>query len=83
MPKGSETAFIVKNGDCFIFFTETGHVVLGKLTAQGYEETDRAKILDQTNFAFGRKVVWCAPAFADKKMYVRNDKEIICLDLAK
>ncbi len=38
---------------------------------------------EQTNNAFGRKVVWCAPAYADKKMYVRNDKEIICVDLAK
>jgi outer membrane protein assembly factor BamB len=82
-PKGSETAFIIKNGDRFVFFAETGHIVLGKLTAKGYEETDRAKILEQTNVAFGRKVVWCAPAFADKKMYVRNDKEIICVDLAK
>jgi outer membrane protein assembly factor BamB len=82
-PKGSETAFIVKNGDRFVFFAETGHIVLGKLTAKGYEETDRAKVIEQTNNAFGRKVVWCAPAYADKKMYVRNDKEIICVDLAK
>jgi outer membrane protein assembly factor BamB len=82
-PKGSETAFIVKNGDRFVFFAETGFIVLGKLTAKGYEETDRAKVLEQTNKAFGRNVVWCAPAFADKKMFVRNDKEIICVDLAK
>ena len=33
--------------------------------------------------AFGRKVVWCAPAYADKKAFIRNDKEIICVDLAK
>jgi outer membrane protein assembly factor BamB len=82
-PRGSETAFIVKNGNRFVFFAETGHVVLGKLTPKGYEEIDRAKVLEQTNNAFGRKVVWCAPAYADKKMYVRNDKEIICVDLAK
>ncbi|MBN9117662.1 MAG: PQQ-like beta-propeller repeat protein [Planctomycetes bacterium] len=82
-PKGSETAFIVKNGDRFFFFAETGHLVIGKLTPKGYEEIDRAKVLDQTNSAFGRKVVWCAPAYADKKAYIRNDKEIICVDLAK
>jgi outer membrane protein assembly factor BamB len=82
-PKGSETAFIVKNGDRFFFFAETGHLVIGKLTPKGYEEIDKAKVIDQTNAAFGRKVVWCMPAFADKKMYVRNDKEIICVDLAK
>jgi len=82
-PKGSETAFMVKNGDRFFFFTETGHLVIGKLTPKGYEEIDRAKVIEQTGAALGRKVVWCAPAFADKKMFVRNDKEIICVDLAK
>ncbi|HSQ57650.1 MAG TPA: PQQ-binding-like beta-propeller repeat protein, partial [Gemmata sp.] len=82
-PRGSETAFIVKNGDRFFFFAETGHLVIGKLTPKGYEELDRAKVIEQTGAAFGRKVVWCMPAFADRKMYVRNDKEIICVDLAK
>jgi outer membrane protein assembly factor BamB len=81
--KGSDTAFIVKNGDRFFFFAETGHLVIGKLTPKGFEEIDRAKVLDQTNAAFGRKVVWCAPAYADKKAFIRNDKEIICIDLAK
>ena len=82
--KGSETAFLVKNGDRFISFTEKGDLVLCKLSKERYEEIDRAKgIVAQTNTAFGRKVVWCAPAFANKRMYVRNDKEIACFDLAK
>ncbi len=80
--KGSDTAFTVKNGDRFFFFAETGSLAIGKLTPKGYAEIDRTKLLEPTNNAFGRKVVWCAPAFADKKMYVRNDKEIICVDLA-
>jgi outer membrane protein assembly factor BamB len=82
-PQGSATAFMVKHGDRFFFFAETGHLVIGKLTPKGYEEIDRAKVIDQTNAAFGRKVVWCAPAYADKKAFIRNDKEIICVDLAK
>ncbi|QEL13680.1 PQQ-binding-like beta-propeller repeat protein [Limnoglobus roseus] len=81
--KGSETAFIVKTGDRFVFFAETGHLVFGKLTPQGYEEIDRAKVIEQTGGAFGRKVVWSMPAFANKHAYIRNDKEIICVDLAK
>jgi len=76
-------AFITKNGDRFFFFAETGDLVIGKLTPKGYEEIDRAKVLDTTGAAFGRKVVWCAPAYADKKAFVRNDKELICIDLAK
>ncbi len=82
-PQGSATAFMVKNGDRFFFFAETGDLVIGKLTPKGYEEIDRAKLLDRTEAAFGRKVVWCAPAYADKKVFVRNGKELICVDLAK
>jgi outer membrane protein assembly factor BamB len=82
-PKGSGTAFIVKNHDRFFFFAETGELVIGTLSKEGYKEIDRAKLLEPTGTAFGRKVVWCMPAFADRKMYVRNDKELICVDLAK
>jgi hypothetical protein len=28
-------------------------------------------------------LVWCMPAFANRRMYVRNDSECICVDLAK
>jgi outer membrane protein assembly factor BamB len=81
---GSETAFIVKNGDRFFFFTEKGDLVIGKLTKEKFEEIDRAKgLIEQTDFCFGRKVVWCQPAFADKKMFVRNGKELAVFDLAK
>ena len=77
------TAFMVKQADRFWFFNDLGEIVIGKLSPKGYEEIDRAKIIDQTSSAFGRKVVWCMPAFANKKLYVRNDKEMICVDLAK
>ncbi len=82
-PPPSGTAFIIKHGDRFFLFAETGHLVIAKLTPKGYEEIDRTKVLEPTNNAFGRKVVWCSPAFANKHAYLRNDKEIICVDLAK
>lgn len=81
-PKGSDTSFIVKNGDRFFFFAESGDLVIGRLTPKGYEEAGRAKVIDPTSAAFGRKVVWCAPAYADKRVFVRNDKELVCVDLA-
>jgi outer membrane protein assembly factor BamB len=80
---GSGSAFIVKNGDRFILFNEFGEIVLCKLSPKEYEEIDRAKVIEPTSSAFGRKVVWCQPAFAGKRMFVRNDKEIICVELAK
>jgi outer membrane protein assembly factor BamB len=80
---GSGTAFIVQHGKRHFFFTETGHLVIGTLSMEGFKETSRAKLLDPTNNAFGREVLWCAPAFANKRIYVRNDSEIAAFDLAK
>ena len=33
--------------------------------------------------ARGRDVVWSHPAFANKKMFARNDKEFVCVDLSE
>ena len=79
----SETAFIVKNGDRYFYSTEKGELVIGKMSPKGYEAIDRATILKPTHKVFGRTVVWSMPAFANKKMYVRNDEELVCVDLAK
>jgi outer membrane protein assembly factor BamB len=85
-PVYSGTAFIVRQGDTgdrYWLFTENGDLIIANLTPGDYEEIDRAHLIDPTNAAFGRDVVWCMPAFANKRMYVRNDKECICVDLAK
>jgi len=82
-PANSGTAFIVPQGDRYWFFTEKGDIVIGDLSPEGFKERDRAHVIEPTGDAFGRAVVWCMPAFANKKMFVRNDKECICVDLAK
>jgi outer membrane protein assembly factor BamB len=82
-PASSATAFLVKNGDRFFLFSETGELIIAKLSRKGYEEVSRAKILEPTSNAFGRPVVWSYPAFANKCVFARNDKEIVCASLAK
>jgi outer membrane protein assembly factor BamB len=80
----SGTAFLVKNGERFFLFAETGHLIIAKLSPKGYEEISRAKILDPTGTAFkDRDVVWSHPAFANKCIFARNDKEIVCASLAE
>jgi outer membrane protein assembly factor BamB len=80
---GSGTAFIVKNGDRYFLFAETGELVIAKLSPTKYEEVSRVKLVDRTGAAFGRKVVWSHPAFANKCIFVRNDKELACFSLAE
>ena len=66
----------------YFIFGESGHLAIAKLSPKGYEEIDRAKLLEPTNECFGRQVVWSHPAFANKCVFARNDKEIVCFSLA-
>jgi outer membrane protein assembly factor BamB len=75
-------AFIVKNGDRFFLFNEKGDLIIARLSPKGYEELSRAHIIDPVNRDPGRLVVWSHPAFANRRVYARNDKEIVCVDLA-
>lgn len=81
-PVRTGTAFIVRHEDRYWLFTEQGELIIANLSEQGHKEIARAKVMEPTNVAFGRSVVWSAPAFANKHVYLRNDKECICVDLA-
>jgi outer membrane protein assembly factor BamB len=76
------TAFLVKHKDRFFLFSETGDLILAHLTPEGYEELDRFQVLEPTGECFGRPVVWNHPAFAERCVFVRNDKELVCVDLS-
>ena len=80
---GNGTAFIVRQADRYWLFNENGELIIAKMSPSGYEEIDRAKVIEPSNTAFGRDVVWSMPAFANHKVFIRNDDEIICLDLEK
>ncbi len=79
---GHGTAFIVKNGDRYFLFNEKGELIIAKLTPVDYYEVSRAKLLEPTGEAFGRSVVWSHPAFADRCIFARNDRELVCASLA-
>ncbi len=81
--QGSETAFLVRQSDRYWLFNERGELIIARIGTSGYEEIDRAKVIEPTNTAFGRDVVWSMPALANRHAYIRNDKECICVDLAK
>lgn len=76
------TAFLVQHADRFFLFSETGHLIVAKMSSAGYEELDRFQVLEPTNPIFGRNVVWSHPAFAEKCMFARNDKLLTCVDLS-
>ncbi|MBO0700274.1 MAG: PQQ-like beta-propeller repeat protein [Zavarzinella sp.] len=74
---------LANTGRTFLF-NEKGELIIARLTPKGYEEIDRAKILEPTNpYAGGRMVLWSHPAFANGNVYARNDKEIVAVALKK
>ncbi len=80
------TTFVVKNSenDCFYLFCETGDLAVAKLTPAGYTELGRIHVLEPMCTAQnGRKAVWSHSAFANRSMYARNDKHLICVPLTK
>src|SRR5262249_58504994 len=77
------TTFVGKWGGRWSIFNALGDLIIAELTPKGYKETDGAHLLEPTTAARGgRTVVWSHPAFANRCLYVRNDKEIICVSLA-
>ncbi len=81
-PAGQATAFLVKHEDRFFLFNEKGDLILARLSREGYEEISRFHVLEPTQESFGRDVIWSHPAFANKCVYARNSKEIVCVSLA-
>lgn len=75
-------AFLVANGGRFFLANEHGDLIIAKLSPAGYHEISRAHLIQPTNKDPGRLVVWSHPAFANRCVYLRNDKEIVCASLA-
>jgi outer membrane protein assembly factor BamB len=80
--------FLIPNGDRYFLFNEKGDLIIARLSPKGYEEIDRAHLLDPTgqlaaNYSGPRKIVWSHPAFAGKAVFARNDKEIVAVSLAE
>ena len=73
--------FITRNGNRFFLFGENGDLIIAKLSAEKYDEISRTKLLEPVGNGLGRKIVWSHPAYANKCVFARNDKEIVCASL--
>jgi len=75
---------IVQNADKVWMFNERGVLIIGKLSPQGFHEISRAKLINPTPGQLDQRggVCWSHPAFAYKHVYIRNDQELLCANLA-
>ncbi len=73
---------VTAHGDSAFLFNDRGELIHARLAPSGYEEISRVKLIEPTWPFGGHKVAWAAPAFARRNVYVRNDRELICVSLA-
>lgn len=73
--------FTVRHKDRYFLANDKGELVIARLSPDGYEEISKAKLIEPTHKVGSRKLVWSHPAFANRSVYLRNDKEIRCYSL--
>jgi len=75
---------MVKHEDKVWMFNERGELIISKLSPQGFQEISRAKLIEPTLEQLRRHdqgVTWAHPAYADRHVFARSDKELICVSL--
>ena len=73
---------LTTNGGALFLFTDQGDLIQARLSPARYTELGRIHLIDPTSPLFHKKFVWAAPAFANRNIFVRNDRELRCFSLA-
>jgi len=75
---------MVRNGERIWMFNERGELIICRLSPKGFEEISRAKLIEPTTGQLRQRggVCWSHPAYAHKHVFARNDKQLVCANLA-
>ena len=85
--KRNVSAFIVRHGGRYFFHNDRGELIITRLSPRGYQELSRTKLIRPTTTLGANRrelgaVNWVHPAFANRHVIIRNDKEILSASLA-
>src|SRR5690606_9736133 len=84
VPKGRwSTIHFIRREDQVWMFNERGELLLAELSPEGFREIDRAQILEPTEDQLRQRggVCWSHPALANRCIFARNDKRLVCVSL--
>ncbi len=72
---------LVMQGEKVWGFNETGELLLGKFTPEGYQDLGRARVIDPVKISPHPRngVTWAHPAFSGDRIYLRNDRKLVCI----
>jgi outer membrane protein assembly factor BamB len=75
----------IQNGENTWMFNEHGELIISQLSSKGFKQISRAKLIEPTTEQLSRKgqgATWSHPGFANRHIFIRNDKELLCADLS-
>jgi outer membrane protein assembly factor BamB len=78
-------ALMVRHRDRYVINNDRGELIFARLTPEGYREIDRTPLIEPTSRATRRElgvVNWSHPAYANRHVVARNDREIVRASLA-
>jgi len=75
---------MVRNGKRIWMFNERGELIIATLSPRGFHEISRSKLIEPTMKQLTKRdgVCWSHPAFANRHVFARNDKELVAASLA-
>jgi outer membrane protein assembly factor BamB len=80
--KNGASIHLTPNGDSVMMYTDKGELIRARLTPDGYHEMSRVAVLEPSFPFAGRNVTWSPPAYANRHLFVRNGRELVCASLA-
>jgi outer membrane protein assembly factor BamB len=79
-------AHIVRNGERYFINNDRGELIMARLSPAGYQEIGRTPLIEPTSEPGIRReaglVNWTHPAYANRHIITRNDKELLRASLA-
>jgi hypothetical protein len=79
------SGFIVRHGDRYIINNDRGELIIAALSPAGYKEISRTHLIKPTSDSRNRRelgaVNWTHPAYANRRIFTRNDEEVISVPL--
>jgi outer membrane protein assembly factor BamB len=76
----------IDHGEQTWMFNEHGELLITELSPEGLKIISRAKLIEPSTGQLNRKgvgVAWSHPAFANRHVFARSDKQLVCAYLGK
>ena len=81
-PASWANVFTVPNGDRYWLFNDLGEVTIAEMSPKEFHSISKTQLIEPTHRIGRRTVVWSHPALANRHIFIRNDKEILCYNVA-